>query len=95
MILFEGDTPHLLLIITLALFGAALLTTVWRLLIGPSLPDRVVALDLLGILLVGLICVIAIISDQIALLSVALIAALILFMGTAAFAIYLERRGTS
>ena len=42
--------------ITLA---AAILVAVFRLVKGPSLPDRVVAMDLIGILAVGLIVVLA------------------------------------
>ncbi len=87
-----NDPTHWLFLVTGAIFGAALLVSVYRLAIGPSLPDRVVALDLIGFLAVGLICVFAIVTQRSELLGVALVAALILFLGTAAFAIYLDRR---
>jgi multicomponent Na+:H+ antiporter subunit F len=84
---------HLLLLIAAAVFACGMAASLWRLLVGPSLPDRVVALDLLGFLIIGMICLTAVVTDQQPLLSVALVAALILFLGTAAFAIYLQRRG--
>lgn len=93
MILLSEGTPHSLMLAAASLFGAGIVVTLWRLLAGPSLPDRVVALDLLGFLVVGLVCVTAIVTDQSALLAIALVAALVLFLGTSAFAIYLQRRG--
>jgi multicomponent Na+:H+ antiporter subunit F len=84
---------NVLLLIAAGLFAFGIAASLYRLVIGPSLPDRVVALDLIGFLVVGLIGLIALMTDAHALLSVALVAALILFLGTAAFAIYLERRG--
>ena len=45
--------------IALAILGLALLMTVVRLVKGPTLPDRVVAMDLLGVLVVGFIVVLA------------------------------------
>ena len=88
----DNDPTHWLFITAGAVFGVALLASVWRLIVGPTLPDRVVAVDLIGFLAVGLICVFAIVTQRSALLGVAVVAALILFLGTAAFAIYLDRR---
>lgn len=68
----------------------AVLTTV-RLLRGPSLPDRVVALDLLTTLGIGMACAWAMATDAAAFLDVALVLALVAFLGTVAFARYLER----
>lgn len=93
MIPHSGDAAHWLVLVGGAVLGLAILASLLRVLIGPSLPDRVIALDLLGFLVVGFVCIAAITSDQSSLLNVALVAALILFLGTAAFAIYLERRG--
>lgn len=70
----------------------AVLTTV-RLLRGPSLPDRVVALDLLTTLGIGMACAWAMATDATAFLDVALVLALVAFLGTVAFARYLEKHG--
>lgn len=83
----------------LALTSAAVLTvlavaavlTFVRLVRGPSLPDRVIAIDLIGILIVcGLVVSAGARADQ-AFLDVAMVLALISFVGTVAYARYVER----
>lgn len=63
-----------------------------RFLIGPSLSDRVVALDLLITIGIGIIAVYAIVNNQPTFLDIAMILALIAFLSTVAFAYYLEKR---
>jgi multicomponent Na+:H+ antiporter subunit F len=63
-----------------------------RFIIGPSLSDRVVALDLLITIGIGIIAVYAILSDQPTFLDIAMIMALIAFLSTVAFSYYLEKR---
>lgn len=75
-----------LLAIVLAI-GAALV----RVARGPTMPDRVVALDVVANLAVGVIAACAIVFDEPLLLQPALVVALIAFVGTVAFAWYLER----
>ncbi len=58
---------------------------------GPSLPNRVVSLDLLTTIGIGLIAVYAVVTDQPIFLDIAVVLALISFLGTIAFAFYLER----
>ena len=70
---------------------AALLAFV-RLVRGPSLPDRVIALDLMTITGIGIIAAYAVASNQPAFLDVASVLALISFLGVVAFATYIERR---
>ena len=60
---------------------------------GPTLPDRVIALDLIGVLLVCLLVLIAGTTAQQAFLDVAMVVALISFVGTVAYARYIEREG--
>jgi multicomponent Na+:H+ antiporter subunit F len=76
--------------IALTMLAAAALLTFVRLLRGPSLPDRVVAIDLIGVLCVGIIVVSAAVSGVAALLDVAIVIALISFVGTVAYARYVE-----
>ncbi|MCG8604562.1 cation:proton antiporter [bacterium] len=64
----------------------------WRLVQGPSVPDRVVALDLIAALTIGMIAAYSISSGQSVFLDAAVVMALISFLGTIAFAKYLERR---
>ncbi len=79
--------------LALAMVGTALFLTFIRLVRGPTLPDRVVALDLMGVLTVGMIAAYEIAIEQPVLLDTATVLALVGFLGTVAFARYLERRG--
>lgn len=63
-----------------------------RLFKGPHVVDRVIALDLLITTGVGVIAVYCISTKQYTFLDVALILALIAFLGTIAFSFYLERK---
>lgn len=79
--------------LALALTGLALALAFVRLVMGPSLPDRVVALDLIGTLTIGVIATYDIAAEQPVLLDAATVVALVAFLGTVAFAHYLERKG--
>lgn len=63
-----------------------------RLVRGPSLPDRVVALDLLATLTIGIAAAYSIAAGRTAYMDVAVILALVAFLGTVAFAYYLSWR---
>lgn len=77
--------------ITLATLGVALLVAFARLVKGPTLTDRIVAMDLFAVLVVGLIVVLAGWSGVRATLDAAVVIALIGFLGTVAYATYVER----
>jgi multicomponent Na+:H+ antiporter subunit F len=83
----EGVLTLVFVMLTLSLFLAFI-----RLVRGPSLPDRVVALDLIAVIAVGMITVYAIDLEQRVFLDAAIVVALIAFLGTVAFAQYVERR---
>jgi multicomponent Na+:H+ antiporter subunit F len=78
--------------IILPMLTVSVLLVFYRFLLGPSLSDRVVALDLLITIGIGVIAVYAILTDQSSLLDIAMILALIAFLGTVAFSYYLEKR---
>ena len=73
------------------LLGVALLMSFVRIVKGPTLPDRIVAMDLFGVLVVGLIVVLAGWSGVRATLDAAIVIALIGFLGTVAYATYVQR----
>jgi multicomponent Na+:H+ antiporter subunit F len=77
--------------ITLVTLGVALLVAFIRLVKGPTLPDRIVAMDLFGIVVVGLIVVLAGSTRVRATLDAAIVIALIGFLATVAYATYVER----
>jgi multicomponent Na+:H+ antiporter subunit F len=74
-----------------ALMGIAFLLALWRFLVGPSAADRVVAFDVLTIVSVTGIALVALAEGRGIYLDVALIYALLSFLGVIAVARYLER----
>ncbi len=87
-----GDPAHWLFVVAGGVFALAILIATFRLCVGPTLADRVVALDLIAFQSLGILCTYAIVTQRSALLAVALVAGLVLFLGTAAFAIFIYRR---
>lgn len=77
----------------LTVLGASALLTLVRLILGPTLPDRVVALDLIALQMVGGIAVYAMLTREPGLLNVALVLAIISSLGTIAIARYLFQGG--
>ena len=77
------------------MLGASIVLVAIRLLRGPSLPDRVIALDLLGTIAAGAVGIFAIEREEPVILYVAILLALLLFVGTVAFSYYLERSPVS
>lgn len=57
-----------------------------RLVRGPTLADRIVALDLIGFITIGFMCTYTLLTNQTSFLDIALILALVAFLGTVAFA---------
>jgi multicomponent Na+:H+ antiporter subunit F len=88
----EFETNPFLINVIYIMLGVAFFLSFLRLVRGPSLPDRVVALDLTAALTVGIICTYAIGTNQRVFLDVAIVLALITFLGTIAFGQYVERR---
>lgn len=83
----------LAMFVALPLLSIAVFLAFVRLVRGPTLPDRVVALDLIATLMIGIIALYAIATDEPVLLDLAIVLALISFLGTVAFAHYIEKRG--
>ncbi|MEA1986686.1 MAG: monovalent cation/H+ antiporter complex subunit F [Candidatus Marinimicrobia bacterium] len=69
----------------------AIALTFLRMLLGPTVADRVVALDGMTIIAISLIVFIAYFSNRIIYLDVAIVYALISFIGVVAIARYMER----
>lgn len=78
----------------LALCGVTVLLAVVRLVRGPRTADRVVALDLLSAVMVGVTAAWSVAADDPVYLDVALLVALLAFLGTVAFAAYAEEGGS-
>ena len=79
--------------LALAILMLALVMTAIRVIIGPTLADRVLALDQLVAIAIGFIAVIAVKTGFELYVDIALALALVGFLATAAFARYIFLRG--
>jgi multicomponent Na+:H+ antiporter subunit F len=84
----------LIQLLTWIVLSAALGFGFVRLVRGPSLPDRVVALELFASITVGVIAAYVLVSGVVAFLDVAMVLALTAFLAAVAFARYLEKGGS-
>ncbi|WP_412759260.1 Na(+)/H(+) antiporter subunit F1 (plasmid) [Niallia taxi] len=75
-----------ILVIVIAMIGFT-----YRAIKGPTTPDRVVALDAIGISLAGLTALISIVLNTSAFLEVILVIGILAFIGTVAFSKFLEK----
>ncbi|MFD1769714.1 monovalent cation/H+ antiporter complex subunit F [Sphingobacterium suaedae] len=78
--------------VILPILSISVLLVFIRLYKGPAIVDRVIALDLIITIGIGIITVYSIRANQKVLLDVAIILALIAFLGTIAFAYYIEKQ---
>jgi len=65
----------------------------YRVAMGPTPPDRAVAIDTIGVMVVGICGVFGIVTGRDFYLNIAIAWALLAFIGTLALAKYLEGRG--
>ncbi|WP_420564776.1 monovalent cation/H+ antiporter complex subunit F [Thalassobaculum sp.] len=73
------------------ILALAAVIALYRVVFGPTPADRVIAVDLLTMLLVGLVVVVAVTHGVFAILDVALAVAILAFLATIGFARYLLR----
>lgn len=88
--LFLLDLPFEIKLINIILFCA--LFVLFRVIFGPSPADRIVAVDILGILIVGMLALLSTYYEKAYLMDVGLIWALMSFIASLAFAKILEGR---
>lgn len=79
-------------IVILIILGVAAFLCLFRIFRGPTIADRMVGVDIMGILFVGITAITGIIYNLSFLVDIAIALALISFVGTLALAKYLERR---
>ncbi|SDT48566.1 multisubunit sodium/proton antiporter, MrpF subunit [Paenibacillaceae bacterium GAS479] len=80
-----------LLQISLVLLVLSITGCMYRLLKGPSVSDRIAALDTIGILMLSIIAILGILMRTTAYLDIILVIGVVSFIGTTAFARYIER----
>jgi multicomponent Na+:H+ antiporter subunit F len=76
--------------ITLVLLTLSILLCTFRLVKGPSMADRVVALDTIGLNLIGFIGLVMILQETVLFAEALLIIAILAFISTISFAKFLE-----
>jgi multicomponent Na+:H+ antiporter subunit F len=86
----EFICPIVMLLLIIA-FGAACV----RVVIGPTLPDRVVALDMAATIVVAMILTHCVQSNSSYYIPAAISIALLSFVGTVALALYIRKGGAS
>ena len=80
-----------LLGIALTMLSRAVLGCIYRLIKGPSRPDRVMALDTIGINLLAMVAVLSLLLQTRAYIDFVLLIGIVTFIGTTALARYVER----
>jgi len=78
-------------IIVEIMLAVAIVITFIRLVLGPTMVNRVVALDLMAVLVVGMMASEAVRLGEHALLDVAVVVGITAFIGTVAFAVLIDR----
>ncbi|WP_166241950.1 Na(+)/H(+) antiporter subunit F1 [Paenibacillus turpanensis] len=80
-----------MLLAALVILSVSILGGLYRILIGPSMPDRIIALDAVGINLIGIIAILSILLRSQAYMEIILLIGILAFLGTVAFSKYLEK----
>ncbi|AJK89804.1 Na(+)/H(+) antiporter subunit F1 [Lysinibacillus fusiformis] len=80
-----------ILLLALAFFSISIALSLYRVIRGPSMPDRAIALDTIGVNLLSAIAIVSIILKTKAYLEAILILGILAFIGTIAFTKYIER----
>ena len=79
------------LLVSLMLFMIAVALLLYRVIKGPTMPDRAIALDTIGVNLISSIAIVSIVLKTKAFLEAILILGILAFIGTIAFSKYIER----
>ncbi|MGD6968164.1 Na(+)/H(+) antiporter subunit F1 [Rossellomorea vietnamensis] len=82
---------HTIIQISLLAVSISMVGLVYRVIVGPTTPDRVVALDALGINLIAIIALVSMVLRSHSFLEVILLLGILAFIGTVAFSKFLEK----
>jgi multicomponent Na+:H+ antiporter subunit F len=76
--------------IVLILMALSILVCTVRAILGPSMSDRLVALDTIGINLIGFTAILLLVQDTVAYTEVVLVLGILAFIGSVAIAKFIE-----
>lgn len=82
---------EIILQISLGILALSTLLFVIRVIKGPSIPDRVSALDAVGINLIGMTAIVSILLKTTTFFEIVLLLGILAFIGTVAFSKFLEK----
>ncbi|AZK46425.1 Na(+)/H(+) antiporter subunit F1 [Paenibacillus lentus] len=82
---------NIMLGVALTLFSVAIAISLYRIIRGPSIPDRVIALDMIGVNLISGIAALSILLKTKAYLEVILILGILAFISTISLSRFIER----
>lgn len=88
----EDMVQAFMMFIILPLLSVAIVLTVWRLVVGPTFADRVIALDKLSVIAIGILLAYGMALEQTVYIDIALLIAMLSFLATVGFGYYIERR---
>lgn len=80
-----------LLYACLLLLALSIIAAIFRVMKGPSMPDRVMALDYIGVNIIAIVAILSVLLHTYAFLDIILLIGILSFVGTIAFARYIER----
>ncbi|CAM4392015.1 Na(+)/H(+) antiporter subunit F1 [Paenibacillus tarimensis] len=80
-----------MLLIALVILSFSVLAGLCRVLLGPSMPDRIIALDTIGINLIGIVAILSVMQRTQTYLEIILLIGIVAFLGTIAFSKYIEK----
>ena len=86
---------HLAATISFGILSLAFFLTILRIILGPTLPDRIIALDMLVSVGIGYIATMVIYTSYFLYLDIAIALGLVGFLATVAFARFILHRGKS
>lgn len=81
----------IILTTALILFGVAIFITFIRIIIGPTFPDRVIAMDVIGVNLISAIAIVSVLFSTIFFFDVILVLGILAFISTISYSKFLER----
>ena len=87
-----GTIPDIVLYTAFAFLMVSMILTLIRLLKGPSVNDRIAAMDLISSIIMGIILVYALLIQNAIYFDVPVIISLISFIGTIAVSTYLKQK---
>jgi multicomponent Na+:H+ antiporter subunit F len=88
----EDSVSNIVLVIAFSMLLAALVLAFARLLKGPSINDRIAAMDLIAAVVMGFVLVYSVMINKSIYFDIPVIISLISFIGTVAVSTYLKHR---